>query len=335
MRKRKNLIIIALMFIFVMIPGIVYAGTEVKLETPSIHCQTDTVGPNKIHFSAHCDEVDFDYMVAEVSPNKNYSSPIVKKQKFSYAPSNNLHFDFTGLQPDRLYYIRVKVTANVNGKTISSGYGYATMHTTRKIPVYSSQQKDVKAIVAKMKKNKTFKYRFNGCYNIHELNTDFMREINEDYPQYVERYDQKEKVTDTYTEYTFVPNKAGMKRGKKMEKVINSIAKKARKCKGRRKQVTCINDQLCKICSYGSTRNSKAYTAYGCLIKHKAVCMGYSHAFRAVAAQLKIPTIYEGSDRLDHVWNKVKIGKKWYCVDVTWNDGTHSHRYLLIKKHKR
>ena len=94
-----------------------------------------------------------------------------------------------------------------------------------------------------------------------------------------------------------------------------------------------VNDQLCKICSYGSTRNSKAYTAYGCLVKHKAVCSGYTDAFAAIMTELGIKNDYGHSP--NHVWNKVKIGKKWYHVDVTWNDTTHSGRYLLKKSHPK
>jgi len=36
----------------------------------------------------------------------------------------------------------------------------------------------------------------------------------------------------------------------------------------------------------------------------------------------------------NHIWNKVKVGKKWLHVDVTWNDCTHSTKYLLKSSHK-
>jgi len=105
-----------------------------------------------------------------------------------------------------------------------------------------------------------------------------------------------------------------------------------------------VNNSLCDICSYDyrsfygkyntdSGNHPDAGTAYGCLVRHKAVCEGYAEAFRLIMDRLKIPNKLASSK--DHTWNKVKLGGKWYHVDVTWNDGTNRSKYLLTKKHRK
>ena len=74
-----------------------------------------------------------------------------------------------------------------------------------------------------------------------------------------------------------------------------------------------------------------AYSAYGCLVKGKAVCEGYSLAFNAIMLELGIPTKRMSGG--GHAWNMVKIGNRWYHVDVTWNDTSDSNRYLLTRTH--
>ena len=72
---------------------------------------------------------------------------------------------------------------------------------------------------------------------------------------------------------------------------------------------------------------------YGALVKRNAVCMGYAISFKAAMDKMKVPCTFELTKSGDHVWNKVKIGKKWYAVDTTWNDVYNIKYYLLIKKH--
>ncbi len=65
-----------------------------------------------------------------------------------------------------------------------------------------------------------------------------------------------------------------------------------------------------------------AFTAYGCLISGKAVCEGYANSVQLICEFLDIPCIkvtgesYSGS----HVWNAVYLDKKWWMLDVTFND---------------
>lgn len=95
---------------------------------------------------------------------------------------------------------------------------------------------------------------------------------------------------------------------------------------------------------------SQAFTAYGALVKGKAVCSGYAMAYKAVMDYLGVPTIIvsgysvgkdkKGNDtanQVGHSWNYVLLetgskafetGKakaaddkhyEWFAFDVTWN----------------
>jgi len=75
-----------------------------------------------------------------------------------------------------------------------------------------------------------------------------------------------------------------------------------------------------------------SYTAYGCLVRKTATCAGYTAAFTLIMEKLGIPE--KGVYNQTHCWNRVKIDKKWYVVDVTWNDTSKSNKYLLVSKHK-
>lgn len=93
-------------------------------------------------------------------------------------------------------------------------------------------------------------------------------------------------------------------------------------------------------------------TAYGSLVKHEAVCEGYSRALKSVLDRLEIPCIlvngvYRHSDDVMelHMWTNVRVNDKWYGVDPTMDDpvppkskakaestgldGYENHEYLL------
>lgn len=65
-----------------------------------------------------------------------------------------------------------------------------------------------------------------------------------------------------------------------------------------------------------------SHTAKGALLRKMAVCDGYAHAYKKVMNQLKIPCrfVVGRSGGIGHAWNMVKLGGKWYHVDVTFDD---------------
>lgn len=127
------------------------------------------------------------------------------------------------------------------------------------------------------------------------------------------------------------------------------------------KQIEYVNEYIAKNTEYdyGARENAAtgnvyaAYvnTAYGSLVKQKAMCGGYARAFKAVLDRLDIPCVlvqgsaYSGKattvaatgEELEagyeaHMWNAVEVGGLWYAVDVTYNSGAGGkyNKYLLV-----
>lgn len=76
-------------------------------------------------------------------------------------------------------------------------------------------------------------------------------------------------------------------------------------------------------------------TEIGVFLKHKANCQGYALAYGILMDKIGIPVKYVSSDKMSHMWNMIKIGGKWYHVDVTWDDPVDSNdsldQYGLVK----
>ena len=126
-----------------------------------------------------------------------------------------------------------------------------------------------------------------------------------------------------YYVFTLKPKyKHSAKKDRKFYKKVRSIAKKARRIKNKRKRIKYINNYL-----INNTRYVTKYpTAYDALIRGKGNCTAYSEAFTIIAchAGLSAETVAghykHGKRREPHAWNVVKLGKKWYNLDVTFND---------------
>lgn len=96
-----------------------------------------------------------------------------------------------------------------------------------------------------------------------------------------------------------------------------------------------IHDYLCnKVDYYDNTvvlGENSCHSAYSALMGGKTVCQGYATAFYALCIQAGIsarcvPGIAypNGASSGNHLWNVVKLGGKWYNMDVTWDDQTAS-----------
>lgn len=89
--------------------------------------------------------------------------------------------------------------------------------------------------------------------------------------------------------------------------------------------VQALHDYLVRNCVYDrSAVNeviSPSRTAYGVLANGKAVCQGYSLAYKLLLRRAGVPAVYVGSDSMQHAWNMVQMENNgWYHVDVTWDD---------------
>jgi transglutaminase/protease-like cytokinesis protein 3 len=98
---------------------------------------------------------------------------------------------------------------------------------------------------------------------------------------------------------------------------------------------------LKKTCVYAdSTSKNKSYTAWGALVYknkngyHEATCYGYSLAMQALCDSMGITCelIYPNSKAANpnHLWNRIKLGKKWYMLDAQVNSNYGLLNYFLV-----
>ena len=304
---------------------------------PSLAYNTQCPNLDNIVFSAKNYANNCDTVIAELSTNKDFTDPARKIKDIKGDP---VTFKFEGLKQNSTYYIRVRLKKTIDDKAVYSEWSAVTLYTAKKLPGYSTTQEDVKKIISLTKKNKSFTYTFNGRYSAADL-YDFMNGLDRDFAQYSERYYRDSDFDGGIVKVKYtLRDSSKVSQCESTTKVINSIVKNAKKKKGAKAKVTYVNTRLCKLCKYDYDtykKNKKksvlAYSAYGCLVRHKAVCQGYAEAFHLIMVQLGIPDKYQHTT--NHIWNRVKIGKTWYHVDVTWNDTCGKRtKYLLKKSHK-
>lgn len=111
----------------------------------------------------------------------------------------------------------------------------------------------------------------------------------------------------------------------RVDQVIRSVI---RKDMTRYEKVKAVHNWMIRNVKYDYYRLKQGYiprvshTAKGALVKKVAVCDGYAHAFQMIMKKLKIPCrfVVGSSGGVGHAWNMVKLGGKWYHVDVTFDD---------------
>lgn len=99
-----------------------------------------------------------------------------------------------------------------------------------------------------------------------------------------------------------------------------------------------IYDYLIENCDYdydytgNSQQEAQTNASYadGALVDGKAVCSGYSRAFKLLANKLGIACMCVSNS--DHEWNIVRIGGDYYHIDVTWADTEDNpgERYFCV-----
>lgn len=115
-----------------------------------------------------------------------------------------------------------------------------------------------------------------------------------------------------------------------MEAEVNAVVEEALECVTPTmrdyEKALAIHDWLALHCKYGRIPDDSGdeYNVYGALVKGMAVCSGYAKAYQYLLQEkLGIPCEYVSSSDMNHAWNMVKIGSKYYHVDVTWDDSSY------------
>lgn len=308
---------------------------------PTIHYISWFQKSNSLDFRVSGRYEDYNKIVVKIATDKDCKNVVETLVKKKEKNKNTSSFKVKGLKANTQYYVKAYKVKTFKSKDYKSASVMQPMHTTKSVK-YSTRQSDVLKILSLMNKNKTFTYTFNSYYSFDSVSA-ICHGLSDNYPQYSYRYNRGYVFKRGNMSVKFKYNSKAAAKQKKLTKKINSIVSGAKKKKGTCAKVKYINKRICQTCSYHwaaykahkkgkyPKKYEHCHDAYGCLVQHKAVCSGYTDAFNAICVQLNIPTSY-GHGK-NHIWNKVKIGKKWYHVDVTWNDCTHSTRWLLKTKH--
>ena len=141
----------------------------------------------------------------------------------------------------------------------------------------------------------------------------------------------KKKGTATVTataggkEYTCKVTVYAKNVDRRVDQVIRSVI---RQDMTRYEKIKAVHNWMIRNVKYDYYRLMQGYiprvshTAKGALVKKIAVCDGYAHAFQMIMKKLKIPCrfVVGSSGGVGHAWNMVKLGGKWYHVDVTFDD---------------
>ncbi len=130
-------------------------------------------------------------------------------------------------------------------------------------------------------------------------------------------YYTKEQYAEMHTEMVEAGEKllAGIKGNEKLSDVDKALLLHDRIA------ITCQYDYDTYLNDY-SNMPQTSYNAYGVLVLHDAVCMGYTLAYDYLLGEVGIKSDYCTSDLLNHAWNIVYIDNKPYHVDITWDDPT-------------
>lgn len=127
------------------------------------------------------------------------------------------------------------------------------------------------------------------------------------------------------------------KSNKAAEKIISQFTEKTTDYE----KIKLIHDHIIDNTEYYDNKSNSS--VYDALVQGSAKCDGYTHAFDYICAKAGIRTaiVYgytkdRASESEYHVWNKVYCNKKWYNVDVTWDDPLNNlkdnkyYKYFMI-----
>lgn len=116
---------------------------------------------------------------------------------------------------------------------------------------------------------------------------------------------------------------------KKVKTILQAVKGQSTQAK-----IRYINDYLINHVTYDAS-DPDCYSAYGALIKGRAVCQGYTLAMYRLLTECGVDnrmitgTGITSKGREAHSWNIIKVGSLYYDHDVTWNDAGVRNLYYL------
>ncbi len=116
-----------------------------------------------------------------------------------------------------------------------------------------------------------------------------------------------------------------------LEEKVDEILFEAQKYDSEYEKEKFFNDYICENTEYDLNADLN-HTSFGCLISGKALCEGYSRAFKLLCnkAGIECDLIVGTVEDTGHMWNSVNIDSKHSLVDVTWNDTKGGAKYMYF-----
>ncbi|MBQ7784153.1 MAG: chitobiase/beta-hexosaminidase C-terminal domain-containing protein [Oscillospiraceae bacterium] len=119
----------------------------------------------------------------------------------------------------------------------------------------------------------------------------------------------------------------------KFKKMADALVLEALQYTDTVERIKFIHDTVILNTEYTISRDKYIYEADGPIVYGKALCEGYAKAFMYLCQATGIECICVSNP--EHTWNMVKIKKRWYHVDVTYDDinalnSICSYKYFLV-----
>ena len=120
---------------------------------------------------------------------------------------------------------------------------------------------------------------------------------------------------------------------KKIDGIVAALKKKLPKNATNYDKALLVYDYIIDNCAYAdefkdsanaASQQSPVSTIEGCLLNKRAVCTGYSRAYKYILNKMGIKCTVVSN--VEHEWNLLMLDNEYYYTDVTWSD-TEQTRY--------
>ncbi len=137
------------------------------------------------------------------------------------------------------------------------------------------------------------------------------------------RYGSADDVTVEYVIPTYTLGGSALTTARQeYETLVSEILSQVEPSWSELEKVLFIHDYIVKNFEYDYSYT--IYDAYGFLKNKKGVCQSYTLLCIELLTRLDIGVGSVPSQPMNHIWNCVEIGGKWYHMDITWDDASAS-----------
>ena len=137
------------------------------------------------------------------------------------------------------------------------------------------------------------------------------------------RYGSADGVTVEYVIPTYTLSGSALAAARQeYETLVSQILSQIEPSWSELEKVLFVHDYIVKNFEYDYSYTT--YDAYGFLKNKKGVCQSYTLLCIELLTRLDIGVGSVPSEPMNHIWNCVEIGGKWYHMDITWDDASAS-----------